>query len=223
MFKIKICGVTSVRDASLAVSAGADAVGLNFYPLSRRCVTTDVAQHILLALPAPVIKVGVFVNASVREITDVARQLGLECVQLHGDEPAELLAQLPSHLSILRAYRCGARGLAPLAEYLENCRTNGRLPDAVLIDSATAATGEYGGTGRVADWDRIAEDRERLGDMRLILAGGLTPANVAEAIAAVRPNGVDVASGVECRPGHKDAALVEQFVAAAHAALACYG
>ena len=222
MFQIKICGITRAADAAAAVRAGADALGLNFYPRSRRCVSIEVAINIRLAIPAPVTTVGVFVNASAQEVAHAAGQLGLECAQLHGDEPAEMLVQLPSNLSIVRAYRCGAEGLGPLAEYLGQCRLEGRVPDAVLIDADTAAGGQYGGTGRVVDWERIARERDSLGGFPLILAGGLTPANVADAIAAVRPTGVDVASGVETQPGQKDAKLIEQFVAAAREAFVRY-
>jgi phosphoribosylanthranilate isomerase len=139
-------------------------------------------------------------------------------VQLHGDERPEYLSRLPRKVSIVRAYRCGAQGLAPLRVYLDECRSLGRTPDAVLIDAD--AQGEFGGTGRVADWNRIAEERDLVGGVRLILSGGLTPANVAESIAAVQPDGVDVASGVESAPGRKDAALIQQFVAAARYAFA---
>ena len=181
-------------------------------------MSVDDASTFLLFIPVPVIKVGVFVNASVKEIVDSARQLGLETVQLHGNEPAEMLAQLPSHLSIVSAYRCGPQGLLPLADYLDQCRAHGRLPDAVLIDAEAEATDEYGGTGRLADWRRIAAERELLGGFPLILAGGLNPENVAAAIETVRPDGVDVASGVESSPGKKDAAKMRDFVAAARAA-----
>ena len=222
MFQIKICGITRAPDADVAVSAGADALGFNFHPLSRRFVSAQAAAKLLSAVSGSAVKVGVFVNSSAQEITDVVRKTGLECVQLHGDEPAELLAQLPSHLSIVSAYRCGARGLAPLADYLDECRAHSRAPDAVLIDADADATVEFGGTGRVADWERIARDRALLGDIPLILAGGLTPANVADAIAAVRPSGVDVASGVESQPGQKDPNLVERFVTAARDAFSRY-
>ena len=220
MFKIKICGITSAEDARSAVDAGADAIGLNFYTRSRRHVSPDVAPTIAAALPAATSRVGVFVNASAPEVAAIAADVGLHAVQLHGDEPADLLAQIPLKLSIVRAFRCDVRGLAPLADYLEACRGSGRLPDAVLIDAD--ATDGYGGTGRVADWEQIALERELIGEIPLILAGGLTPANVADAIDAVRPDGVDVASGVESTPGRKDRALVEQFVAAAREAFVRY-
>jgi phosphoribosylanthranilate isomerase len=224
VFKIKICGVTNAHDAAMAVNAGADGVGINFYPPSPRFVAVDGphAELFGLQLAGNGVKVGVFVNASVHEMTDTAARAALDCIQLHGDEPADLLAQLPSHLSIIKAYRCGPNGLAPLAEYLDACRQHGRVPNAVLIDAETNAANEYGGTGRVAHWKQISRDRERLGAVPLVLAGGLTPDNVADAIAAVRPDGVDVASGVESAPGQKDPRLVERFVAAARDAFIRY-
>jgi phosphoribosylanthranilate isomerase len=223
MFRIKICGVTTPADAAVAVEAGADAIGINFYPQSRRFTRIEDARATISFLPASVCKVGVFVNASTQKIADTTQQLGLECVQLHGNEPAALLAQLPSHLSIITAYRCSPQGLASLADYLCQCQAHGRAPDAVLIDAATETTDQYGGTGRTADWNRIAADRELLASIPLILAGGLTPENVGTAIAAAHPDGVDVASGVECLPGRKDAALVARFVSAAREAFAALG
>ena len=222
MFKIKICGLTRAADAIAATDAGADAVGVNFYAGSRRFLPAEDARPIVAALPAAVRKVGVFVNASADEVAAQADAAGLSCVQLHGDEPAEMLAQLPTELSIVRAYRCDARGLAPLAEYLDACRELDRAPSAVLIDSDTNVAGEFGGTGRVASWELIARDRALLGQMPLVLAGGLTPENVAEAIDAVRPDGVDVASGVESAPGEKDPSLTRQFVSSARDAFLRY-
>jgi phosphoribosylanthranilate isomerase len=213
MFQIKICGVTNADDARAAIDAGADALGINFYRSSKRFVDLDVARHIAEIVPADVAKVGVFVNHSVREIHDAVESLRPAYIQLHGDEPPELLADLPSAIKIIRAYRCGPNGLAPLASYLEACHSFGRMPDAVLLDSDAA--GAFGGTGCAADWSLIADQRAVLGDAPLILAGGLTPANVRPAIAAVRPDAVDVAGGVERKPGLKDRDLINKFVASA--------
>jgi phosphoribosylanthranilate isomerase len=218
MFRIKICGITSIQDALVAANAGADAIGLNFWPQSRRYVRTETAREIAAALPRGVVKVGVFVNATVEDIAPIADYVGLDWIQLHGDEPADLLAKLPATAFILRAYRCGEEGLAPLKRYLTESREHGRGPDAVLVDADAA--NEFGGTGRKADWERIAMDRDLLGGLPLILAGGLTQQNVAGAIDAVRPDGVDVASGVESQAGVKEREMVEQFVAAARAKLA---
>jgi phosphoribosylanthranilate isomerase len=220
MFRIKICGMTSVEDARAAAEAGADAIGLNFYPRSRRFVRPETAARIAAAVPRDVTKVGVFVNATAEEIRRIAELVGLDCVQLHGDEPPALVAQLPPQVAVVRAYRCTVDGLAPLAEYLAACPAHGRALDAVLVDAD--AGGDYGGTGQAADWSLVARERDALGGTPLVLAGGLTPENVSEAIAQVHPDGVDVASGVESRPGRKDAALVARFVAAAREALERY-
>lgn len=221
MFRIKICGITNVDDAGVVAAAGVDAVGLNFFPKSRRFVDPHAARHIAAALPAGVTKVGVFVNHTASEIEDAIEQVGLDCVQLHGDEEPKLLGQLPKRVRIVRAHRCGRNGLATLATFLDDCRSVGRLPDAVLVDADAGPA--FGGTGQVADWRLIAQQRPVLVGLPLILAGGLTPDNVAAAITMVRPDGVDVASGVESRPGRKDAALVARFIAAARDAFARIG
>lgn len=216
MFRIKICGVTNVPDAVSAISAGADAIGLNFCPQSQRFVDADAAHDVASAVPEDVTLVGVFVNSTAEEIAETFDRLSLDVVQLHGDEPAELLAELPDSATIIRAYRCGREGLAPLARFISSCRMHGRLPDAALIDAN--ASNDYGGTGQIADWQQISRQREILGDVPLVLAGGLTPVNVGEAIATVQPDAVDVATGVEHRPGVKDPTLVAQFVASARLA-----
>jgi phosphoribosylanthranilate isomerase len=217
MFRIKICGMTSSDDVRAAADAGADAIGLNFYRRSRRYVFPEVAKQIGAMVPDEVTKVGVFVNAPAEEIKQIVNLVGLDCVQLHGDEPPALPSGLPPHIAIVRAFRCGADGLTPLVDYLAACRAHGRAIDAVLVDADAQA--DYGGTGRVADWSLVARDRNMLGNVPLILAGGLTPENVGGAIVLVRPDGVDVASGVEREPGRKDAALVRRFVVAARDAL----
>jgi len=218
MFRIKICGITNVQDARAAAGAGADAIGLNFFSKSRRFVEPEVARQIVAALPVGVMTMGVFVNHGAAEIVAVAQRVGLDGVQLHGDERPGLIAQLPMGLSVVRAYRCGIDGLEELARYLDDCRTAGRMPDAVLIDADAGP--EFGGTGQRADWARIAQEREMINGLPLILAGGLTPHDVGAAIAAVHPEGVDVASGVERRPGVKDHRLISEFIAAAKLALA---
>jgi phosphoribosylanthranilate isomerase len=218
MFRIKICGITNIDDAQAATRAGADAIGLNFFNKSRRFVEPSVARQIAASLPQNVAKVGVFVNHEASQITSIAHDVGLDYVQLHGDEPPELVLQLPAQIGIIRAHRCGADGLSRLAHYLSDCAARGRAPDATLIDADTGS--EYGGTGRIADWDRIVQERGSLGVIPLILAGGLTPTNIAAAITAVRPDAVDVASGVEREPGIKDPHLITQFIAAAQQAFA---
>lgn len=209
MFRIKICGITCVADALAAVEAGADALGLNFYARSPRYVRPQVARQIVEALPAGIVKVGLFVNSPPEEIRALREELGLDLIQLHGDEPPELLSDLGG--SIVRAFRVGTAGLGPVLEYLDRCRALGCLPRMVLADSAV--TGTYGGTGQVGPWQLLAQWPQDLPP--LVLAGGLTPENVAEAIGAVRPAAVDTASGVEETPGRKSTVLVRQFVAEA--------
>lgn len=213
MFRIKICGITNLNDARFAAKAGADAIGLNFFKKSRRFVEAVTARTIAASLPANVTKVGVFVNHSADEITEIVQYVGLDYIQLHGDEVPQLLAQLPKHVGIVRAHRCTQVGLAPLADFLRECRSNGRAPDALLIDADAGA--EFGGTGELADWALVARERAMIADLPLILAGGLKPTNVSTAIAAVRPDAVDVASGVERQAGIKDKELVAQFISAA--------
>jgi phosphoribosylanthranilate isomerase len=213
---VKICGITTVEDALTAASAGADFIGLNFYAASPRAVACEQARKIARALPAGVEAVGLFVNAEQLEIQNHCRRAGIRTVQLHGDEPPELVAEL-EEFAVIRAFRCGNDGLGPLAEYLQRCGRSGRIPDYVLIDARRA--GRYGGTGQSPPWDVVARDYRRGMWPPLLLAGGLTPANVAEAIARVRPWGVDTASGVESAPGRKDAEMVRAFVRAARDAV----
>jgi phosphoribosylanthranilate isomerase len=214
-FQIKICGVTTAEDAKIAVDAGADAIGLNFYPRSKRFVTREQARRITAAIPAGVTKVGVFVNASLEEITSAIFAASLGLVQLHGDEPPEFLAQI--RLPVMRALRWGANGQREIDEYLANCAAQHCALIALLLDSQIS--GQFGGTGETADWDAISTWRERRRfDIPLVLAGGLTPGNVAAAIAAVRPDAVDTASGVETSPGRKDRGLIRAFVEAARGA-----
>ena len=211
MFQIKICGITTPADAVAAAEAGADAIGLNFYPLSKRAIDVGQAQDIAAAVGARVVKVGVFVNATADDIRTIVDEVGLDLIQLHGDEPADLLEELKG-FAVMRAF-AGDRQLATLNAYLEECRRRECSPRMVLVDGA--APGEYGGTGHVADWRQLAASRLRV---PVVLAGGLRPGNVAEAIAIVRPAAVDTASGVEEAPGRKSRALMQKFVAAARAA-----
>lgn len=214
MFRIKICGITSAEDARVAVEAGADAIGLNFYSKSPRFVEATAAME-CMAAAAAVQRVGVFVNAHADEIFQVCSHLDLTANQLHGDEPADFLAASGAR-PVIRARRMDDRGVAAIAEDLAACKAAGRLPDAVLVDAYTP--GRYGGTGETVSWAGLADYRKWLGDVPLILAGGLTPENVAEAIRMVRPYGVDTASGVESSPGVKDHQKMQSFIRAAKAA-----
>lgn len=208
---MKICGVTNPHDAIAAVAAGADAIGLNFFAGSRRYIFPQQAKAIVEPLPPVAKKVGVFVNASAAEIVEIASFVGLDMIQLHGDEPPELLAELID-LPVIRAFRLGAHGWDPCCHYFERCQARGAIPCAVLIDGFQK--GEYGGTGTSPDWSVVGKYRGLGIGVPLVLAGGLTHENVAAAIAAVQPDAVDTASGVESAPGIKDAAKVAAFVTA---------
>jgi phosphoribosylanthranilate isomerase len=241
MFRIKICGITSPGDALMVAEAGADAIGLNFYEESPRYVTPQLAEKIVEELrgtysDVEVAVYGVFVNATLDDILWIIRDANLYAndrglgLQLHGDEPPELLRQMHDQglgtagdllqaaghvpeVPITRAFRCRGGDLSQEAEYLEKCRKLGALPQAVLLDAY--APGAYGGTGQVVDWLAVAKARPSLAGLPLILAGGLTPDNVAEAIAVAQPHAVDVASGVESSSGSKDFAKVWRFITAA--------
>lgn len=211
LFKIKICGISSVKDAQLTGLAGADAVGLNFYEASPRYLNPELAEKVVSVLRPNVARVGVFVDSTAEEINRIGELLQLDYIQLHGDEPPELLTDLSERL-IIRAFRYGEEGKAQVADFLERCG-DGRRPDAILVDSSVP--GEYGGTGQVADWGKVAEVKSIIGGLPLVLAGGLTPFNVIDAIAKVAPDAVDTASGVESQPGNKDPMLVRAFANAA--------
>jgi phosphoribosylanthranilate isomerase len=215
LFRIKICGITNVADAHAAVQAGADAIGLNFYAGSPRFLEPNGAEAIVEALPDHVVKVGVFVNSTAEKVLRTCERLGLDLIQLHGDEPPELLAELAGR-PVMRALPFGAAGIDPIVDYVERCLALDATPQLILLDADRK--GAYGGTGQSLDWQRVTKEKDRL-DVPLILAGGLTSANVAEAIRIVRPAGVDTASGVEAAPGRKDLAKLRDFVAAAAAAL----
>jgi phosphoribosylanthranilate isomerase len=209
--RIKICGITNAPDAELAARLGADAVGLNFYPRSPRCVDAAAVPAILRALPPFVEPVGLFVNEPLRQVRERAQHFGLRLVQWHGDNH-EVGSVDPCRL-IPAFHVRGQEQLRQMADYLEACRANDCLPAAVLVDAQ--APGQYGGTGQAAPWHLLADFRP---GVPLILAGGLTPDNVAEAVRIVRPYAVDVASGVEGRPGQKDADKLHRFIENARAA-----
>jgi phosphoribosylanthranilate isomerase len=232
MFRIKICGITNTRDAIAAVDAGADAIGLNFYEKSSRYVTEQQVGQIGEGMgrerALAVVPVGVFVNHSISALWRHWTRGGDRfVVQLHGDESPEFVASVKTALAatyatddcqLIWAQRLGKLGLEELRGKLAECVDRGAAPDALLIDSA--APGSYGGTGTVLAWERLVGYESQLGGIPVILAGGLTPDNVAEAIRIVRPAAVDVASGVESSPGKKDPVKVRDFVAAANEAFA---
>lgn len=198
--------------------AQADAIGLNFYAQSPRYVMPKQACQIASAARPGCDKVGVFVNSTAAEINAIAKQVGLTWIQLHGDEPPELVSQIDPKLPVVRAYRLGDHPLDIVTEDIEACRAGGRAPDAVLVDASLP--GVYGGTGERLDWRRLEKWRLLLKEMPLILAGGLNATNVGEAIRQVQPTAVDTASGVEQAPGRKDANKMQSFFHAATAAFA---
>lgn len=207
MLRIKICGLTTPQDARAAIECGADALGFNFFPGSRRYVgreTTWIAE-----LPEGVEKVAIVVNPTWEEAKALASAPGITALQLHGTESPEFCRRL-KEAGIQFEKAIPVSGV----DSLVNC------PDfstgAVLLDSSAA--GEFGGSGRTFPWEIARSFIEANPHLRVILAGGLTPNNVAEAVATVRPFGVDVTTGVEAAPGRKDHGRMRAFIAAARAA-----
>lgn len=205
--KVKICGITSLADARAAVDAGADALGFNFWPQSPRSTTLKAAAAIIPKLPPFVAPVAVWVDPAEAQVREALGACRWAAQQFSGDEGEDLLLSFPADLRIQAARLKDRRSLTAL-KHRPACA-------AWLVDASVP--GQYGGTGKVARWDLAAElARTRT----VLLAGGLNPANVAEAVRKVRPYGVDTASGVEKSPGRKDAAKMRAFVKAAKAALA---
>jgi phosphoribosylanthranilate isomerase len=195
---VKICGVTSEEDALLAVAMGADAVGFNFVPSSPRFLAASRAADIVKRLPPEILTVGVFRDEAPQRVVELTNHAGLRAAQLHGHESAEETRWVRERVAlVIKAFPGGDPALARAADY---------GADIVMLDSASP------GSGKVFDWS-LAEGAPS--GTRILLAGGLTPANVGEAIDRVRPWGVDVASGVESAPGVKDPSLVRRFVRAA--------
>jgi phosphoribosylanthranilate isomerase len=209
---VKICGMTNLEDALVAVEAGADAVGFVFYEKSPRCVTVETARKIVEKLPEGVEKVGVFVNEQADFICAVADRTGIATVQMHGDNEdphvADLIVERHPNARVLAAismYRPNPQGWA-MMWHPQSVR-------AFLVDSGSSA--KHGGTGEPFDWKGavpVLDDIRTIG--KVIAAGGLTSANVAEAIEILQPWGVDVVSGVEAAPGRKDPEKVRAFVKA---------
>jgi phosphoribosylanthranilate isomerase len=197
--RVKVCGITSYEDASLALDLGADALGFNFYPPSPRFIEPATAREIIRRLPPLAVTVGVFVNvAEPAEVERQSRSAGVAVIQLHGDESPGYGRSLASW-PLIKAVRVGREG-PPEAVF--------DFPaGAFLLDTLDDC--RFGGTGRVFDWSLV---RQGVPDVRIILAGGLNAANVAEAIRMVRPYAVDVCSGVENSPGRKDPARLAEFM-----------
>jgi len=197
MVRVKICGITSVEDALQAVDAGADALGFVFHEKSPRFLTPDHAATIVRALPPFVQAVGLFVNTEIAVVNATADLCRLDLVQLHGDEPPEYCAQV--NRRVIKAFRVkDITSLDPVKEY----RVAGYLLDAW-------SPAAYGGTGMTFNWE-LAKAAKEYGPV--ILAGGLTPDNVREAVKTVVPYAVDVSGGVEASPGRKDPEKVREFI-----------
>jgi phosphoribosylanthranilate isomerase len=230
VFHVKICGVTSADDARMVAAAGADAIGLNFVPGSPRCLSSAAAREVAAAIPDDVLVVGVFAGMPAADVKRIVAEVGLDAVQLHGHLSGDGVVDLPevcgdlAPLIVIRAVRLGADGLGAARSWMAEAAALGHAPAMAVVDAAvTAATaaGQLGGTGATIDWSRLAA----AGDLGIpmAVAGGLTPSNVAEAVAASRAVAVDTASGVESAPGRKDQAKVWEFCRAAREALAAKG
>jgi phosphoribosylanthranilate isomerase len=198
--KVKICGITSIGDAEEAVEAGADALGLMFYPGSPRCISVETAETIERRLPPYILRVGVFADPSPEDVFSALHRCGLNVLQFHGHETPEFCRQFG--VMTMKAFRMrDAQSLLEIPGY---------ATDAYLLDSYVR--GKPGGTGEKFNW-ALAVKAAKFGKP-IFLAGGLTPENVAEAVQMVKPFGVDVSSGVEASPGKKDPAKMRAFVAA---------
>ena len=232
MFRVKICGVTTAADAAMVAAAGADAIGLYFVPGSPRQLDLARGRVVAAAVPAGVLRVGVFAGASAADMLRLARELALDAVQLHGHldgdrepiDPPGRCRELDG-VSVIRAVRLdrsrsGLAGLASAREWIAAAATAGSVPAMVIVDAAvtdSTAPGHLGGTGALVDWGTLA--RAGSLEMPMALAGGLTPDNVAEAIRITGLRAVDTASGVESAPGQKDPQKVRDFVTRARQAL----
>ena len=202
MVKVKICGITNWSDARGAVEAGADLLGFNFYRESSRYISPAAARRIVQRLPEKVASVGVFVNEPEREMLTIARRVGLDYVQLHGDETADVVSRMRRSVRVIKAVRVRESfRVAQLANF--------KRASSILLDGFDSRL--RGGTGKSFNW-KLAKSAGR--KRQIFLAGGLTPENAAEAVSAARPFAIDVCSGVESRPGKKDLARMRALVAA---------
>lgn len=197
--RIKICGITNWTDAKHAIECGATLLGFNFYPPSPRYITPARARRIIRRLPKGISAVGVFANEPEKKIRAVARVAGIACLQLHGEESPEMVNRLQRSLCVMKGIQVKKPfRAAQLAPY--------KRADMLLLDGFDGRL--RGGTGKTFDW-KLARAARRYG--RIVLAGGLTPENVGQAIRTARPYAVDVCSGVESRPGRKDPARLKAF------------
>ncbi|HJV74762.1 MAG TPA: phosphoribosylanthranilate isomerase [Noviherbaspirillum sp.] len=208
--RIKICGLTRAEDVSAAIAAGADAIGLVFYPKSPRYVSPAVAAELLAAVPPFVTTVGLFVNASREEVETVVREAPVSMLQFHGDESLEQCCELAYAVNrpFMRALRMGPDMTgADLLKYEQSYRAASTLFAGLLLDAFVEG---YGGGGKVFDWSLIPKELAP----RVVLSGGLNAQNATEAVLRVRPHAVDVSSGVEQSKGIKDAARIRALVGA---------
>lgn len=201
--KVKICGVTSADDAERIAALGADAIGINFWPKSKRFAAFEEVEAWLQTLGESITRIGVFVNTSVDKIERILDSGAIDAAQLHGDESTGLLTSLQERgYPVFKALGIRDRDMLNW------------VPDftgkTILLDAYAPV--EYGGTGETMDWSLGREAVERWPDRKILLAGGLNPENVAEAVRQVRPFGVDVASGVEESPGKKDLGKIAAFI-----------
>jgi phosphoribosylanthranilate isomerase len=196
--KVKICGITNLNDAMAAVDFGADALGFVFFEGSPRFISYDKAGAIIMRLPSFVTTVGVFVNQKTKEVEKIIDLTGIDVVQLHGNETPEMCNVSRRVIKAIRVK--SLESLDPLKNFKEKV-------SAFLLDTFTPDI--LGGTGQIFNWD-IAVDAKQFG--RIILAGGLTPGNITEAVRRVRPYGVDVSSGVEFEKGKKDHKKMRLFI-----------
>ena len=228
VFHVKICGVTTAADAEMVAAAGADAIGLNFVQGSPRQLDLAHGREVAAAIPAGVLRVGVFAGSPVDDMLQIARALCLDAIQLHGHldggrepiDPPERCGQL-SGLPVIRAVRLetsrsGTDALAAARQWIAAAAAAGATPAMVIVDAAVSRgteSGRLGGTGERVDWTALA----RAGSLPvpMAVAGGLTPDNVAEAVRVTGLAAVDTASGVEATPGRKDPQKVRAFIAAA--------
>ena len=209
MTKIKVCGVTNLEDALMSVKSGADILGFNFFIGSPRYIVPKLAGEIIKKLQVGVITVGVFVNESIDTVKRIAKETGIDTVQLHGDETPEFAEEVrvATGLNVIKAFRVSKQfDAANVLEY---------KVDAILLDSYSQA--ERGGTGEQFDWKVAAQLRENI--PKLYLAGGMNNLNVAEAVRIVRPYAVDACSGLESSKGIKDRKKVEAFILSVREAL----
>ena len=207
--RIKICGITNLADARLAIACGADALGFNFYRGSKRYLDINLQNDWLATLPADICKVAVLVNPTWAEATSLARRPFIDALQLHGQEAPEFCQRLAQHrIRFVKALPVRGMKVVQAGDDF--------FTDTILLDSMSRRG--FGGTGQVFPWSAGAQFVRAYPGLKVILAGGLTPDNVADAVATVRPFGVDVTSGVEAASGRKDPVRLRAFFAALHRA-----